>query len=523
MRNRPVHAFVEFHQLRRNTDSLLGREQGDHRLPLATHLVNDVDQPVLQIVQVVRQQPRDDFLLLVLVGHPDGRVHQLVDHLVFTKCLNGKRPHPLAQQPPLHSPFLILGFRRHVAGFLLLDNVGGFHVNGTHHQIAAAGQPHFFQFVQHVALQVTHFGRHLVTRRDVQFDLHRHVQVSQDIHRGVGKRVQLVLRQVEAPDMLAGKNPVERQPDAQAQDHRAGEGTARRRPAADFQQQPVQEQEDSRPDHEIQDVADGHDAARERVVVPGEADHVGKEHAEPRPGAVNESSQELRAEEKEAEAGQQRYHERNDLVAAKTRDEQAQRQEERAQQYGAEVRRGDRAEIGISEPRQHPRNRQSSRQSDDEENQTGKEFAKHQFVRPHRKGEQQFPRVLFALFRPDAHGHRRQENTHDERQGVEETAHVSHQQREERRHEQSDAEQQKDDHEDVANGRTVIRSQFPTKNGAEIAHVLFVLQWSRYRPAAPSLGAVRARNVSSRVPACGDRIPTCQPLARTSSVTCCHN
>ena len=220
--------------------------------------------------------------------------------------------------------------------------------------------------------------------------------------------------------------------------------------------------------------------------MPREADHVGQEHTHTRPSAVNKTRQELGAEKEQPQTPQKRHHEGHDLIAAQTGDEQPQRQEKRAQQNSAQVRRGNRAEIGIAERRQHPRDRQGAGQRDDKEHQARKEFPQHELVRLHREGQQHFPSVLLSLLGPDAHGHRRQENAHDERQGIEEAAHVGNQQRKERRHEQPDAEQQEDDHEDVADGRTVIRSQFPTKNSAEIAHGLLILVVPKRRSWGPS-------------------------------------
>ena len=56
--------------------------------------------------------------------------------------------------------------------------------------------------------------------------------------------------------------------------------------------------------------------------------------------------------------------------------------------------------------------------------------------------------------------------------GVKEGAHIGTENREERRHEEPNAQRQEDDHKDIADGRFIIGSQLTSKDSAEIPHAL---------------------------------------------------
>ena len=89
----------------------------------------------------------------------------------------------------------------------------------------------------------------------------------------------------------------------------------------------------------------------------------------------------------------------------------------------------------------------------------------------HRKRQQHFPGILFALLRPQPHGHGREKNAHQNGYSRKKGPHVGTEKGEEWGDKEPHTQTQKDDQKDVTNGRRIIGREFASEDRPKVLHL----------------------------------------------------
>ena len=112
------------------------------------------------------------------------------------------------------------------------------------------------------------------------------------------------------------------------------------------------------------------------------------------------------------------------------------RQVQRTEAEGTDIRAENRAVIRVTQDVEHDRNRQGADQRDPEKGESGEVLAQHHLAGVHRQGHEHLESAPSHVLRPQPHADRRDEDAEQQRKVAEEAAHVSGAVQEEREHEQ---------------------------------------------------------------------------------------
>ena len=90
-------------------------------------------------------------------------------------------------------------------------------MNGFGQELSFTGQTHLVEFVENILFEPLHFRRHFIFRGDVEVHVDRRPQVFENFDRGIGQRVNFILREVKTAQTLPGQEPVGHQANPQTQ------------------------------------------------------------------------------------------------------------------------------------------------------------------------------------------------------------------------------------------------------------------------------------------------------------------